>query len=255
VPLSGQLTRQAPGRLRRPPQRRHRITAFIRLDQGQQRRQQPGIQLRRPLTPSAGPAGPAQRLRACVQIGHTPRHGALRNADRPGHQPDPAMPENPGLGHHQQTTLRSSRCGKIASNLAASNPSVSATAHTTLDRPHTENGYLFLCGPLAADCWRCSTCDTCAVEPVRHEPAAPESSDKTRRPGRPDMDWAERLSPDQVALLERLADGQTIAAAAAAEWMSLRTANRRLAELRTLLGLRSNRELVAAYARAKTPKQ
>ena len=60
-------------------------------------------------------------------------------------------------------------------------------------------------------------------------------------------DWVGRLAPDQVALLERLADGQTIAAAAAAEWMSLRTANRRVAELRLMLGLSSTREVVAAY--------
>ena len=60
-------------------------------------------------------------------------------------------------------------------------------------------------------------------------------------------DWVVRLAPDQMALLERLADGQTIAAAAAAEWMSLRTANRRVAELRSLLGLSSTREVVAAY--------
>jgi hypothetical protein len=62
-------------------------------------------------------------------------------------------------------------------------------------------------------------------------------------------DWVSRLSTDQVALLERLADGQTIAAAAAAEWMSLRTANRRVAELRGLLGLASTREVVAAYVK------
>lgn len=62
-------------------------------------------------------------------------------------------------------------------------------------------------------------------------------------------DWVARLSSDQVALLERLADGQTIAAAAAAEWMSLRTANRRVAELRGLLGLSSTREVVAAYVK------
>lgn len=62
-------------------------------------------------------------------------------------------------------------------------------------------------------------------------------------------DWTARLAADQVALLERLADGQTIAAAAAAEWMSLRTANRRVAELRTMLGLSSTREVVAAYVK------
>lgn len=88
-----------------------------------------------------------------------------------------------------------------------------------------------------------------------HEPTVPGRPRRAGRAVRPDTDWAERLSPDHVALLERLADGQTIAAAAAAEWMSLRTANRRVAELRALLGVSSNRELVAAYLRARTPKQ
>jgi hypothetical protein len=64
-------------------------------------------------------------------------------------------------------------------------------------------------------------------------------------------DWVTGLSPDQVALLERLADGQTIAAAAAAEWMSLRTANRRVAQLRSLLGLATTREVVAAYVKVR----
>jgi hypothetical protein len=64
-------------------------------------------------------------------------------------------------------------------------------------------------------------------------------------------DWVGRLAHDQVALLERLAGGQTIAAAAAAEWMSLRTANRRVAELRAMLGLSSTREVVAAYVKTR----
>lgn len=60
-------------------------------------------------------------------------------------------------------------------------------------------------------------------------------------------DWVHQLSPVQRALLDRLAQGGTIAAAAAAEFLSLRTANRRIAELRALLGLASTRELVAVY--------
>jgi hypothetical protein len=57
------------------------------------------------------------------------------------------------------------------------------------------------------------------------------------------------MATDQVALLDRLADGQTIAAAAAGEYLSLRTANRRVAELRGRRGVGTTRELVAAYIR------
>jgi hypothetical protein len=58
-----------------------------------------------------------------------------------------------------------------------------------------------------------------------------------------------RLQPDQRALLERLAVGETIAAAAAAEFMSLRTANRRIAAIRSLFGVASTRDAVNAYLR------
>jgi hypothetical protein len=59
------------------------------------------------------------------------------------------------------------------------------------------------------------------------------------------------LVPEQRALLERLAGGDTIAAAAAAEFLSLRTANRRIAEARTLFGVRTTREAVLAYLRQR----
>ncbi|GAA0807341.1 LuxR family transcriptional regulator [Spirilliplanes yamanashiensis] len=62
-----------------------------------------------------------------------------------------------------------------------------------------------------------------------------------------------RLVPEQRALLERLAAGDTIAAAAAAEFLSLRTANRRIAEARALLGVRTTREAVLAYLRQRRP--
>jgi hypothetical protein len=51
--------------------------------------------------------------------------------------------------------------------------------------------------------------------------------------------------------LERLAGGETIAAAAAAEFLSLRTANRRIAEAREVLGVRTTREAVLAYLRMR----
>jgi len=62
-----------------------------------------------------------------------------------------------------------------------------------------------------------------------------------------------QLVPQQRALLRRLANGETIAAAAAAEFLSLRTANRRIAEARELLGVRTTREAVLAYLRRREP--
>jgi hypothetical protein len=59
------------------------------------------------------------------------------------------------------------------------------------------------------------------------------------------------LVPEQRALLERLANGETIAAAAAAEFLSLRTANRRIARARVALGVRTTREAVLAYLRQR----
>lgn len=61
------------------------------------------------------------------------------------------------------------------------------------------------------------------------------------------------LVPEQRALLERLATGETIAAAAAAEFLSLRTANRRIAHAREVLGVRTTREAVLAYLRQRRP--
>lgn len=60
VTLPGQLLSQMPQRLGRPPQRRHRIPAFVRLDQRQQRRHQPRILRSGALatpTPAAHPLG------------------------------------------------------------------------------------------------------------------------------------------------------------------------------------------------------
>jgi DNA-binding NarL/FixJ family response regulator len=62
-----------------------------------------------------------------------------------------------------------------------------------------------------------------------------------------------QLQPEQRALLERLAAGQTIAAAAAGEFLSLRTANRRIAEVRALLNVSSTRDAVTTYVRLRGP--
>ncbi len=58
------------------------------------------------------------------------------------------------------------------------------------------------------------------------------------------------LPVEQRALLSRLARGASIAAAAEAEFLSLRTANRRLARARDVLGVRTTREAVVEYVRA-----
>lgn len=58
------------------------------------------------------------------------------------------------------------------------------------------------------------------------------------------------LTDEQRSLLDRLGAGETIAAAAEAEFLSLRTANRRIAEARKALGVRTTREAVLTYLRA-----
>ncbi|HIV57699.1 MAG TPA: LuxR family transcriptional regulator [Candidatus Stackebrandtia faecavium] len=55
------------------------------------------------------------------------------------------------------------------------------------------------------------------------------------------------VTQEQAALLARLADGETIAAAAEAEYLSLRTANRRIASARKSLGVSTTREAVLAF--------
>ena len=61
------------------------------------------------------------------------------------------------------------------------------------------------------------------------------------------------LLPEQRALLGRLANGETIATAAAAEYLSLRTANRRIAQARAQLGVRTTREAVLVFVHQRRP--
>jgi hypothetical protein len=82
--------------------------------------------------------------------------------------------------------------------------------------------------------------DLSRLGPVRHGTAAGDTGDALAE-----------LVPEQRALLDRLAAGDTIAAAAAAEFLSLRTANRRIAEARALFGVRTTREAVLAYLRQR----
>jgi DNA-binding CsgD family transcriptional regulator len=86
--------------------------------------------------------------------------------------------------------------------------------------------------------------DLARIGPVSTDPDL-EEGDAEAAAGRP------QLAPEQRALLDRLANGETIAAAAAAEFLSLRTANRRIAEAREVLGVRTTREAVLAYLRMR----
>jgi DNA-binding CsgD family transcriptional regulator len=59
------------------------------------------------------------------------------------------------------------------------------------------------------------------------------------------------LTPEQRQILDLLADGASIAQAARQLFLSLRTANRRVAAARDALGVTSTREAVLAYARQR----
>ncbi|WP_436528490.1 hypothetical protein [Actinoplanes sp. HUAS TT8] len=60
------------------------------------------------------------------------------------------------------------------------------------------------------------------------------------------------VTPQQRALLDRLAAGHTSAAAAESEFVSLRTANRHIEKVRAMFGVRTTREAVLAYRRHGT---
>jgi DNA-binding NarL/FixJ family response regulator len=96
----------------------------------------------------------------------------------------------------------------------------------------------------ASEVGRALLADLIRLGPVTRDPEAEFAVE-------PEADNA--LLPEQRALLERLANGETIAAAAAAEFLSLRTANRRIAQAREALGVRTTREAVLAYLRQRKP--
>ncbi|HZD96949.1 MAG TPA: LuxR family transcriptional regulator [Micromonosporaceae bacterium] len=73
-------------------------------------------------------------------------------------------------------------------------------------------------------------------------------------PDVPAINGLASLLPEQRALLGRLANGETIATAAAAEYLSLRTANRRIAQARTSLGVRTTREAVLVFLHQRRPE-
>jgi hypothetical protein len=99
-----------------------------------------------------------------------------------------------------------------------------------------------------SDVGRALYADLARVGPVSIDPDAPVAGGEADEPA---AGSGPQLAPEQRALLERLAGGETIAAAAAAEFLSLRTANRRIAEAREVLGVRTTREAVLAYLRIR----
>jgi hypothetical protein len=105
VALSGQLGREHPGRLRRPPQRRHRIAPLVGLHQGQQRREQARVQVSGTLAAPARTPDAPQRLHAGIQLVSPQRDRALTDPGRPGHHPDAAVSQRPGLSPEQQPPL------------------------------------------------------------------------------------------------------------------------------------------------------
>ena len=114
----GQLARKRAGGLHRPPQRRHRITPHIRLNQRQQCRPQPRIQIRDPPTAPARTPRPPQRLLTGLEFEHALADRRL--ADRSGlcHGSDTAVP--PGPGPPQPSTA-----------VAAARPDAGATPRTS----------------------------------------------------------------------------------------------------------------------------
>jgi hypothetical protein len=120
--LPGELLGQVPQRLGRPPQRRFRVTALVRLDQRQQGRDQvgvlPGSRLASPTWPAdaAGREGssPASNsntpLRTVVSL--TPATCATART--------PPRPSSRASTANARRCWRSLRCGNNTSNLVAS---------------------------------------------------------------------------------------------------------------------------------------
>ncbi len=100
---------------------------------------------------------------------------------------------------------------------------------------------------ITSDVGRVLLADLGRLGPVMRDPDTDADAGAGGRAGTPG------LLPEQRALLERLANGETIASAAAAEYLSLRTANRRIAQARQTLGVRTTREAVLAFVRQRRP--
>jgi DNA-binding CsgD family transcriptional regulator len=107
-------------------------------------------------------------------------------------------------------------------------------------------GVVAICDPSSGP-GRALIDDLSRLGPVHRQAAPHPAADPAAAP----RSIGAKLIPEQRALLERLANGETIAAAAAAEFLSLRTANRRIAHAREVLGVRTTREAVLVYLRQR----
>jgi hypothetical protein len=105
--LPCELVCQVPQRLGRPPQRRHRIAALVRLDQREQGWEEVGVLLGGCLaapTRSADAAG-RERLLAGFQLKDTLADGRLADASHLRDRPHAAMPQQPRLDRQRQALL------------------------------------------------------------------------------------------------------------------------------------------------------
>src|ERR1700754_4685623 len=105
--LPGQLGGQVPKRLRCPPQRRHRVTPLVRLDQRQQRRSHPRVSRGGGLAPPPCPPHTliGQRPFPGLQLEHSLADGRLAHPSHPRDGPYPAMTQQPRLSGQRPTPL------------------------------------------------------------------------------------------------------------------------------------------------------
>jgi hypothetical protein len=93
MPLAGEFFCEVPQRLGRPPQRRHRITAFVWLAQCEQRLDETRVRVLDPFPASSRPSDPPsrQRLYACFQLGQPGTDRGLADTGDPRHRANTAM--------------------------------------------------------------------------------------------------------------------------------------------------------------------
>ena len=100
-----QLAGQRPRRLRRPPQRAHRITPGLRLDQRIQRHQQTGLSILHPRTPGTRRPHPHRHLDTGVDLPDRLVHRRTAHSRRLGHRHDPTPAQSPRRRAGQNPTL------------------------------------------------------------------------------------------------------------------------------------------------------
>ena len=130
------------------------------------------------------------------------------------------------------TTAKTVRYGRVNDNDTAALAVLAAARGA---------GVVCVCDPASPQGLALSA-DLTRIGPVGVDPTVETSATPHPAAGLP-------VTTEQAALLERLADGETIAAAAEAEFLSLRTANRRIAAARKALGVATTREAVLVFVK------